>query len=217
MEVFMKGKTALFLCLFLILITTIGFGQSADSGAAKSDNTADAVPAPATEEKESELRNYIGFTPTFILMGMYGLVYSYAMDNNVLLTVVGGYTNFDLSPITFLHNKNYVYQNAYAGINVTIFPFSDRMFPRGFYFGFDFVPSLGFSTNRSTKALGTGISLSGDVLVGYSWIFGNFIKLSVDVFLNINTPGIHLSGEDWNPDNNWVVLPFFDINIGIVF
>jgi len=213
----MKGKIALLVCLFLILATTVGFGQSTDSGSGESDGSVETVPETAITEKEPELRNYIGFTPTFILMGMYGLVYAHALDNNVILTIVGGYTNYDLSPIPFLHNENYVYENVYAGINVTFFPFSDRMYPRGFYFGFDFVFSLGFTTNRSTRAPGTGISFSGDILVGYSWVFGNFFKLSVDVFLNFNSPGIQLSGENWNPDATWNVLPFFDINIGIVF
>jgi len=161
-------------------------------------------------------RNYLGFTPTFILMGMYGCVYSRAIDEKHIITPIIGYTNFDLSPVPFLSNDEWKYQNIYTGINYTLFPFSKKMFPRGFYYGFDFVPSVGFWESRQMKEKSTGLSVSADILAGYSWIFWNTLKLSADLFLNVNTPGIKLSGED-GPAGKWVILPFFDINLGIIF
>ncbi len=105
----------------------------------------------AEENKNEEKRNYLGFTPTFIIMGMYGLVYARAVNEHFLFTVVGGYTNFDASPIPFLKNEEFLYQNAYLGLNLTFFPFSNQIFPKGFYFGFDLVPSLGFVKNREIE------------------------------------------------------------------
>ena len=173
-------------------------------------------PDIVTQDKtEIVKRNYLGFTPTFILMGMYGLVYSRALNENNLITGVGGYTNFDLSPIPFLHNEDWIYQNVYFGINYTIFPFSEEIFPHGFYFGFDYVPSIGFWEDRETGETATELGNSFDVLVGYSWIFNDKIKLSTDIFLNVNAPGITLKGDP--PSDDLTILPFFDINIGFVF
>jgi hypothetical protein len=160
--------------------------------------------------------NYIGITPTFIFMGMYGMVYAHAINEKHILTGVGGYTNFDLSPVPFLHNDKWIYENIYLGLNFTIFPFSDMIFPRGFYYGFDFVPSLGFWKKRETGKKGTALGLSADILAGYSWILKNNIKLSVDFFINSNPPGIKFSGEQPG-GGKWVILPFFDFNVGKVF
>jgi hypothetical protein len=166
--------------------------------------------------KSSDIRlNYIGCTPTFIFMGMYGLVYSRAPDEKHLLTGIGGYTNFDLSPVPFLRNDEWKYQNIYFGLNYTIFPFSDEVFPHGFYYGFDYVPAISFWENRETGETAIGLGNSADILVGYSWIFGNRVKLSTDLFLNFNTPEINLRGN--TPGDELVILPFFDINIGILF
>jgi hypothetical protein len=213
----MKRKIALAVCVSLALAYQVGFAQEDDSPDSSYGGDRSVVADRADAREKSELRNYIGFTPTFIFMGMYGLVYSRALNETTLLTCIGGYTDFDASPIPFLRNERFRYRNIYGGINLTYFPFSKRTFPRGFYFGFDFVPSIGVSVNRLTKATGSGIGLSGDALVGYSWILGGRFKLSTDVFLNANTPDIHLSGENMNPDRKWSLLPFFDINIGIVF
>lgn len=159
--------------------------------------------------------NYIGFTPTFIFMGMYGLVYSKALDEQHIITGIGGYTNFDWSPIPFLHNDDWIYQNLYFGINYMIFPFSNEMFPHGFYYGFDFVPSIGFWDNRNNNDNGIGLSVSADIVAGYSWIFWDKMKLSTDLFLNFNTPEIKLKGN--SPGDELVILPFFDINVGFIF
>ena len=164
---------------------------------------------------EKQKYNYLGFTPTFIFMGMYGLVYSRAMNEKYLLTGVGGYTNFDLSPIPFLSNDDWKYENIYLGFNFTVFPFSGKIFPRGFFYGGDYVPSIGFWKRRKTGKTGVTLGNSGDILVGYSWIIENNIKISTDLFLNFNAPGVKISGE--RPSSKWVILPFFDINIGIVF
>jgi hypothetical protein len=168
------------------------------------------------ETADREKRNYIGCTPTFALMRMYGIAYARALDERLILTFVGGYTSFDWSPIPFLRNENWIYQNVYGGINVSCFPFSTRVFPAGLYAGLDLVPSLGFTTDRVTQE-GLGVDLSFDVLTGYSWILFDFLKVSIDAFLNFNPPGLHLSGVNWNEANRWTVLPFFDINVGIVF
>jgi hypothetical protein len=176
--------------------------------------------AEETDRPESGIGgklNYIGITPTFALMGMYGISYARALNESLLLTGVFGYTNFDWSPIPFLHNENWLYQNVYGGANITYFPFSKRLFPEGLYFGFDLVPSLGFWTNRFSADSGNGLDLSFDVLSGYSWIVFDFLKISIDVFLNFNPPGVLLSGTNWNTENRWTILPFFDVNIGIVF
>lgn len=159
--------------------------------------------------------NYIGFTPTLVLMGMYGLAYSRALDNNHLISGIGGYTDFDLSPVPFLHNDEWKYQNMYFGINYMIFPFSKEMFPRGFYYGFDYVPSIGFWENRETNEKAMELGNSADIIVGYSWIFWDRLKLSADLFLNFNAPGISLKGDV--PSGKLVILPFFDINIGFIF
>lgn len=159
--------------------------------------------------------NYLGFTPTFIFMGMYGFVYSKAVDEQHLISGVAGYTNFDLSPVPFLHNDEWKYQNIYFGLNYMIFPFSDEMFPHGFYYGFDYVPSIGFWENRETNKKAIELGNSADILVGYSWIFWDKLKLSTDLFLNFNAPGIKLSGDP--PGSKLVILPFFDINIGVIF
>jgi hypothetical protein len=161
--------------------------------------------------------NYIGFTPTFIFMGMYGLVYSRAIDNHSIITAVAGYTDFDLSPIPFLRNDNWKYQNIYFGANYSLFPFSSDIFPHGLYIGMDLVPSIGFYTNRNDYSSGTGLDISIDILAGYSWIIFNRIKLSIDAFVNFNPPGINLSGVEWNSENSWTILPFFDVNIGFLF
>ena len=108
-------------------------------------------------------------------------------------------------------------KNVYGGINVSCFPFSRKMSPAGLYGGLDLVPSLGFTTDRVTREKGSGLGLSFDVLTGYSWILFDFLKVSIDAFLNFNPPGLHLSGANWNEANRWIVLPFFDINVGIVF
>jgi hypothetical protein len=168
--------------------------------------------APATAPK-----NYLGITPTFPLMGMYGLVYSRAVNRKTLLTAVGGYTNFDASPIPFLKNDNYVYENVYAGLNLTYFPRSETPFPKGFYVGVDVVPSLGFYRDRETHERGRDLAVSFDGIVGYSWIVHERIKLSVDGFINVNPPGRHISGVDMNEKDEWTVLPFFDFNVGVVF
>lgn len=160
-------------------------------------------------------RNYIGFTPTFIFMGMYGLAYCRAVNNHHLITGVGGYTNFDLSPVLFLHNDEWEYQNIYFGINCTIFPFSKEMFPHGFYYGFDYVPAIGFWENRETNEKATELGNSADIIVGYSWIFWDKFKLSTDFFLNFNAPGISLKGNA--PSSKFIILPFFDINVGFIF
>jgi hypothetical protein len=162
-------------------------------------------------------RNYIGCTPTMVLMGMYGIAYARALSEHVILTVVGGYTNFDWSPLPFLSNDDWIYQNIYAGLNLSCFPFSKTMFPKGLYAGLDLVPSLGFTTDRVTRERGVGAAVSFDVLAGYSWIVFDFLKLSIDAFLNFNPPGLHLSGVDWNQTRRWTILPFFDINVGVVF
>jgi len=159
--------------------------------------------------------NYIGFTPTFIFMVMYGLAYSRAVDNKHLHTGIIGYTNFDLSPVPILHNEEWKYQNIYFGFNYTIFPFSDEMFPHGFYYGFDYVPSIGFWENRESHEKAIELGNSADIIAGYSWIFWDQLKLSVDLFLNFNAPGIPLQG--YPPSSKLVVLPFFDINVGFVF
>jgi hypothetical protein len=159
--------------------------------------------------------NDIGFTPTLIFMGMYGLAYSRAVDNNHIITGIGGYTNFDLSPVPFLHNDEWKYQNVYLGINYTIFPFSEKMFPRGFYYGFDYVPSIGIWVNRETNEKAIELGNSADMIAGYSWVFWDKLKLSADLFLNFNIPGISLKGDA--PSSKLVILPFFDINIGLIF
>jgi hypothetical protein len=176
----------------------------------------DDVPEKDTSKNEKLKLNYIGITPTFVFMGMYGLAYAHALDKKHILTGVGGYTNFDLSPVPFLHNDKWVYQNIYFGLNYTVFPYSDKFFPRGFYYGFDFVPSLGFWKKRETGKRGTAIGLSADMLVGHSWILKNNLKLSIDLFLNFNPPGLKLSGEQPG-GSKWVILPFFDFNVGLVF
>jgi len=161
--------------------------------------------------------NYIGITPTFPIMGMYGLVYARALDSTSIITIVGGYTNYDLSPIPFLHNDNWKYHNVYFGFNYSFFPFSREVFPHGFYMGVDGVPSLGFFSNRHDGTSGSGLAFSADVLVGYSWIIFKRWKLSTDVFLDIDPPTIHTSGVNWNQQNKWTILPFFDVNIGFLF
>jgi hypothetical protein len=166
---------------------------------------------------DAEYRNYIGFTPTFVLMGMYGLAYARAIDNTSIITAVAGYTDFDLSPVPFLRNDDWKYQNIYFGVNYSCFPFSKDIFPHGLYLGLDLVPSIGFTTNRNDSSSGMGLDISFDVLAGYSWILFQRLKVSVDAFVNFNPPGIHLSGADWNTDNDWTILPFFDINIGFLF
>ncbi len=170
-----------------------------------------------TEAQHQEKRNYLGCTPTFILMGMYGLVYARALNETFLLAFVAGYTNFDWSPIPFLKNAEWVYQNVYGGINITYFPLSRQIFPEGFYLGIDLVPSLGFTTRRDSREGGCGLDFSFDVLSGYSWILADSLKISIDVFLNFNPPGIHISGVNWNEDNRWTILPFFDVNLGVIF
>jgi hypothetical protein len=179
--------------------------------------TIESLPNIQAAENTEEYRNYIGVTPTFILMGMYGLVYARAINYYSIVTIVGGYTDYDLSPIPFLHNENWIYQNIYFGFNYSIFPFSKDIFPHGLYLGIDLVPSLGFYTNRNDNSNGNGLDISFDILAGYSWIIFKRMKISVDAFVNFNPPGIVISGVEWNTDNNWSILPFFDINIGLLF
>jgi len=154
-------------------------------------------------------------------MGMYGFVYGRALDEHFIVVAMAGYTNFDLIPFEFLRdwmrNETFLFQAVYAGINLSVFPFSGRMFPEGFYLGLDFVPTFSFIQNRSTGAMGTDLGITLDAIAGYSWILAGFLKLSLDAFLTVSTPGLLPSGEQMNPDGRWGIMPFFDINVGIVF
>ena len=135
----MKSKITLLLCLLLVFANIGGFAQAENSKDDGHNSSSNGVVTDTSDNQEAELWNYIGFTPTLFLFGMYGLVYGYALNNNIVLIAMGGYTNFDLIPIKFLRdwmrNENYLYS----------------------------------------------------------------------------------SGEHMNTDNNWVIMPFFDVNIGIVF
>ena len=205
----MKRTITLLLCVAVMGRAAAGFAQSGESTPAVSD---DGRPV---------LRNYIAVTPTLVLMGIYGFVYGHAVDEHIVLVGMAGYTNFDLIPIRFLReymrNDTYLYQNVYLGTNLTVFPFSDRMFPEGFYLGLDFVPTLCFMENRSTAAKGTAVGITVDAITGYSWILFDRLKLSVDVFLSVNTPGFFACGENMNTDGRWEIMPFFDVNVGVVF
>ncbi|MBA7521805.1 hypothetical protein ES705_13916 [subsurface metagenome] len=44
------------------------------------------------------------------------------------------------------------------------------MFPHGFYYGFDYVPSIGFRENRETNEKVLEPENSADIIAGYSGI-----------------------------------------------
>lgn len=207
----MNNKITFLLCLLLMLTINGIFAQGGVSVNSTQNNSQENEETVIEEEKH----NYLGITPTFILMGMYGIVYGRAINENVFLGGAAGYTNFDLSPFPFLANEDWLYQNAYMGAVLCIYPFSTEIFPCGFYCGMDFVPSIGFWQQRNSGETGTGVGLTSDLIAGYSWILAECIKLSADVFLSFNMPEIHISGS--YPKADWTIFPFFDINLGLIF
>ncbi len=93
-------------------------------------------------------------------MGMFSIVYSRAIHEQLLIAVVPGYSDFNAALFSFLRDDEFKYQSIFVALNLSVFPFSDTIFPEGFFFGIDVIPVLSFKTNRDSDHTTTSLSLT---------------------------------------------------------